>query len=356
MMLKEKSSPWARMKYAYVLPLAAMAVTAFARPEVVNVSNEISSAKVSDLIGMASADGTESLVTPVENVFKITGKVVDARSGAPIAGATVCIRGTHSVTMTDKEGAFLLEGKAGDLLLVSFKDMQPAQVVVSEQQQDYTIMLHLEQPVAEKNEEVVFSVVEQMPAFPGGMQALMQFLGENIKYPEVARKAKVEGRVVVKFVVDREGYIKSPAVIRSLTPELDAEAIRVISAMPQWTPGKQRGKVVAVSYVIPVMFQLSKPEVSSEGVKLTVANDASSSLVNAVKGTIRGICIDSLEHLPLVVIDGKEADMELLKAISPSRIGHIEVLRQQTAVEMYGEKAKYGVVEVTLKKEGDAEK
>ena len=109
--------------------------------------------------------------------------------------------------------------------------------------------------VSQKNDDV-FDIVEQMPEYPGGMQALMEFLKENIKYPEDAQKQKVEGRVLVKFVVETDGSITNLEVVKHAFPSLDAEAVRVLSAMPKWTPGKQKGQVVRVKFVVPINFNL----------------------------------------------------------------------------------------------------
>ena len=109
--------------------------------------------------------------------------------------------------------------------------------------------------VSQKNEEV-FDVVEQMPEYPGGMQALFEFLSQNIKYPEDAQKQKVEGRVIVTFVVETDGSISNVEVAKHAFPSLDNEAVRVIQAMPNWTPGKQSGKVVRVKYTVPIVFNL----------------------------------------------------------------------------------------------------
>ena len=105
----------------------------------------------------------------------------------------------------------------------------------------------------------VFDVVEQMPKFPGGDNGLMTFLKNTIKYPEAAEKAGKQGRVVVVFVVNTDGSISDAKVVRSVSEELDAEALRVINAMPKWTPGKQNGKDVRVKFTLPVSFRLNKP-------------------------------------------------------------------------------------------------
>lgn len=108
----------------------------------------------------------------------------------------------------------------------------------------------------EGDEGEIFEVVESNPMFPGGDAALMKWLSKNLKYPASAQDAGIQGRVVVQFVVNKDGSIVEPKVVRSVEPSLDKEAIRVVSAMPKWTPGKQRGKTVRVRYTLPVMFRL----------------------------------------------------------------------------------------------------
>ena len=109
----------------------------------------------------------------------------------------------------------------------------------------------------EPEEQTIFEVVEQMPEFPnGGMAGLMQYLSKNIKYPTIAQENGTQGRVTVQFVVNRDGCIVDAKVLRGVDPYLDKEAIRVISSMPKWKPGMQRGKAVRVKYTVPVMFRL----------------------------------------------------------------------------------------------------
>ena len=105
-------------------------------------------------------------------------------------------------------------------------------------------------------ETKIFTVVEQMPMFPGGDAALMGYLRDNIHYPTVAAENGVQGRVVVGFVVERDGSITDVNVIRSVDPSLDREAMRVVKGMPRWTPGKQNGSAVRVKYQVPVTFRL----------------------------------------------------------------------------------------------------
>lgn len=108
-------------------------------------------------------------------------------------------------------------------------------------------------------DSIVFQVVEEMPDFPGGVQGLMEYLSKNVKYPAEAHKAGIQGRVIVSFTVKKDGSIADTKIKRSVAPSLDKEAERVISAMPKWKPGKQRGEVVNVRYTVPVMFRLTGP-------------------------------------------------------------------------------------------------
>ena len=113
------------------------------------------------------------------------------------------------------------------------------------------------EPEPPKVEETkVFDVVEEMPQFPGGSAALFEYLSKNIKYPVVAEENGVQGRVVVTFVVERDGSITDVKVVKSVDPSLDKEAQRVVKSMPHWIPGKQNGSAVRVKYTVPVTFRL----------------------------------------------------------------------------------------------------
>jgi protein TonB len=108
----------------------------------------------------------------------------------------------------------------------------------------------------EGDEGEVFEIVEQNPMFPGGNEALMKWLSKNLKYPASAQENGIQGRVLVQFVVNKDGSIVEPKVLRSVDPALDKEALRVVSTMPKWQPGKQRGKTVRVRFTLPVTFRL----------------------------------------------------------------------------------------------------
>jgi protein TonB len=115
-------------------------------------------------------------------------------------------------------------------------------------------------PPEDDEEEIVeaeiFTVVESMPEYPGGMGSLMKYLAENIKYPPLAKESGIQGRVFINFVVEPDGTISNVKVLRGIGGGCDEEAVRVVEKMPKWKPGKQRGKNVRVSYNLPVKFTL----------------------------------------------------------------------------------------------------
>lgn len=107
------------------------------------------------------------------------------------------------------------------------------------------------------DDDVIFTVVEQQAEFPGGFEAMVKFLGKNMKYPAVARRMDIQGSVYVSFVIDKEGNISDPEVIKGISAECDKEAIRVVKMMPPWKPGKQNGKPVRCRFVLPIKFKLA---------------------------------------------------------------------------------------------------
>ena len=196
--------------------------------------------------------------------------------------------------------------------------------------------------------EDAFDVVEEMPEFPGGPKALMDYLMENVKYPKTAFDADIQGRVIAQFVVDKEGTVKDAHVVKSVDPALDAEALRVINNMPKWRPGRQNGKVVNVKYTIPVNFNLQgddKKESSEVGLNVTPdgarSNNPSGNIQIRYAGTTRD---------PLFIVDGVKSSAERVKAMDAKTIDRMEVLNDKSAVEKYGDEAKGGVIIITTKK------
>ena len=147
-----------------------------------------------------------------------------------------------------------------DVLNVVEDDVEVEEIEINtEDDKDVEVVIAppVEAPVEEEEEEVIFMVVESMPEFPGGQQALFKYLAENVKYPVIAQENGIQGRVICQFVVNKDGSIVDVVAVRSSgEPSLDKEAIRVIKSMPKWKPGKQRGKPVRVKYTVPVNFRL----------------------------------------------------------------------------------------------------
>lgn len=224
MMLKEKSSPWARLKYLYVLPVAAIAMTAFARPEVSDKVEEIS--RVSDVL---EKEQVSSLLSQFQDVS--ADKVNDLAANAE--------------TKVAETAEKVLEAPMVKALPAD--TTKPVEVK------------YIPTEVREKLKGTpAFEVVENMPEFPGGIPAIMDYLQKNLRYPEAAKKAGTQGRVTVQFVVDKDGSIKDPKVVRPIDKDMDAEAVRLIASMPKWKPGMQKGQAVAVKYTLPVKFSLNE--------------------------------------------------------------------------------------------------
>ena len=108
----------------------------------------------------------------------------------------------------------------------------------------------------QQEDEKIYAIVDTEPSFPGGMSAMMKYLAENIRYPEAALKARKQGRVMVYFVIERNGEVSHAKVVQGISAELDQEALRVVSAMPKWEPGRHQGKVVRTRYILPIVYSL----------------------------------------------------------------------------------------------------
>ncbi|MCB9193142.1 MAG: energy transducer TonB [Flavobacteriales bacterium] len=135
------------------------------------------------------------------------------------------------------------------------QDVQEVEMEDTEVEEDTKVDV-IEQPEEHVEEEQIFTIVEQMPSFPGGEEELFKYLGKSIKYPQMAADAGISGVVYVTFVVDKDGKVKDAKVLRGIGGGCDEEALRVVNNMPPWTPGKQRGKPVKVQYNLPIRFTL----------------------------------------------------------------------------------------------------
>ena len=108
----------------------------------------------------------------------------------------------------------------------------------------------------ETTTDEIFTVVENMPQFPGGDAALLGYISKSVKYPAIAQENGIQGRVIISFVIEKDGLVADATVVRGVDPALDKEALRVVNNMPKWKPGEQRGKPVRVKYTLPVTFRL----------------------------------------------------------------------------------------------------
>lgn len=339
MMQMKQSNPWHKMKALVVVPMAALAVVAFANPHVDAVAEQIQSesdAVVSQAVTEMKNEMTPTQEQPLvqveeteENV-EVVGKVVDTDS-KPVIGAAIMIRGTKKGSVTDPEGLFRMKdvpvGSWIDVMYVGYKtvSMQVTKANASK------LSFVMEKENASNGK--VFDVVEQMPQFPGGMPALMKWLQDNMKYPKEAQDAKQQGRVIVSFVVEKDGSITNVRVVKSVTPSLDEEAIRVVKAMPKWNPGMQNGEPVRVNYTVPILFSLY-------GGKTDVNTPSGSTIHMATPGNVQ----------PLYVVDGKEMNWADIQKIDPAKIESMTILKNEDATKKYGEKGKNGVVVIQLKK------
>lgn len=200
----------------------------------------------------------------------------------------------------------------------------------------------------------VFTVVEQHPEFPGGLRALQNYLEDNLRYPEPARKAQVEGKVFVNFIVEKDGSISNVQVLRGLGFGCDEEAVRVTATMPRWKPGMNRGETVAVRYNLPIAFVLDtdppkmKLRQSKKGETVEFFDNGKVIQEKNLGGNQYSTFSTGTE--PLYILDGKEiTKSDLNEKINPKDIDNISVLKDESATKIYGEKAKNGVVVITSK-------
>lgn len=383
MMIRKKSNPWARAKYLYVLPLAAVTVAAFARPEISKPLDEISSVKVNDLSAVLETYADKNVSNPAEKT-KLKMKVVDEK-GEPIIAATVLVVNTTNGTITDESGNFTLEVGSDQSIQVAYIGMSTVTMSVKDclKKADQTIVLTesdtkkdvkvvASAPQAVTSDDQTFSVVEQMPEYPGGMRAGLEFMACNLRYPTKAREAGKQGRVIVQFVVRIDGSLSDFKVLRPVDPWLDAEAIRVISTMPKWKPGMQDGKPVSVKFTLPVTFMLeganNKPKSGDNDVVVVgygVQKSEESVDVPTIKLhnpmdelSITGdFKIDSVGSSkasgvsPLVIMDGLEVSDDVIKKLNPKKIQSVSVLKNEAATAKYGKKGKFGVILITTKRE-----
>jgi TonB family protein len=270
----------------------------------------------------------------------------------PIVGVTLAL---NAETVTDyvynndepqkqvpvkkgKQNATIKNNGKTILQVVEAPDQKTEAEAPKSEQKQYEATVTYE--IKEDSPQDVFDVVEKMPEFPGGMQELLGFLSKTIKYPAEAEKAGTQGRVIATFVVRKDGSISDARVVKSVDPLLDAEALRVINAMPAWIPGTQNGKPVNVKYTVPISFRLDG--------KTKEAPTAVGTFTPTEKPTAVGIFTPT--ENPLVIVNDKTIDFEKMKDIDPKTIDKMTVLKDKDATDLYGDKAKHGVIVITTKK------
>ena len=203
----------------------------------------------------------------------------------------------------------------------------------------------------EPEEQQIFQVVEEMPEFPGGMAECLKFIGKNIKYPTIAQENGVQGRVIIQFVVNQDGSIVDPVVVRSVDPYLDKEALRVIKMMPKWKPGMQKGQPVRVKYTVPVTFRLDGKDIKSNEARHLELKTDTVFQENPLRIGKETFSLKDWKEKPLLIVDGIEKPYSQMEKMNASDIESISVLKDAAGTAIYGAKAKNGVILITTKKQ-----
>ena len=192
-----------------------------------------------------------------QQTFPIEGYVTTA-SGEPITGAVVSIQGTGRRVTTDEIGLFQIDADYNHPITVRADGMEnqsvSIQAFLQNPNEPYTIVMQ------RKSSSRIYASAEQMPQYPGGMKAFQNYLKRNLKYPPQAKRDSIEGVVAIQFVVERNGRISSPVIVRSLEPSMDTVALNVIRNMPRWIPAKDHGTIVRCKYSVPVQFKIERPK------------------------------------------------------------------------------------------------
>ena len=240
----------------------------------------------------------------------------DEAQPTPIVGAVILVEGTKKGAVTDREGKFQIEVSMGDKITASYVGYESKTIGVSKIYSESTksdgYYIGLKKETEADESEKVYDVVEQMPAYPGSPSALYEFLSKSIQYPEEAEKAGKQGRVIATFVVEKDGSITNARVVKALDPLLDAEALRVINAMPKWNPGMQNGVAVRCKYTVPVTFHLDGKDFP-KGESRVIVNGADK----------------SAEENYVLEIDGKVADDSEIANIPQGAIADMRVVKAQ---------------------------
>lgn len=191
------------------------------------------------------------------SIFNIEG-IVTTEDGEPITGATVSIQGTGKYTVTDEIGLFAIDADFNHYIIIRANGMENLSMTVTpflmNQNDAYNVVMR------KKSGEKIYSSVETMPQYPGGMKYFKRYIDRNLKYPENAKNNKIEGVVVMQFVVEKNGDITNPRVVRRLEASLDSVAMNLIKGMPRWTPASDHGVKVRCKYSVPIAFKIPVPK------------------------------------------------------------------------------------------------
>ena len=256
MMYKKSSSKGRRMRSLALVPAVVAALLATNIPAVGSLLREASMAEISLPEGKVTEKSAERQTLPAT-----TGSVVSIKGS-----------GEGSVASASKDQMdYYIDGKLSTKdEMSSLKNDEIASVTVNKQAGAVYIDTKANASAGSSQSsqakqsvsgnEAVYTTVEEMPRFPGGEAVMMRYVAQNMKYPETAMKADKQGRVVVRFTVSSTGKVQDPQIVRSVDADLDAEALRVVSTLPDFIPGKVDGKPVSVSYTMPISFRLSKDE------------------------------------------------------------------------------------------------
>jgi len=204
-------------------------------------------------------DSQEDIASFKQNNKTVTieGFVKDS-SQKPILGAIISIQGTGRKVLSDEIGLFRIEADYNHPITIRAERMENRSLNIT------TFLQHPDEPYTvimyRKNSTRIYSVVEEMPEYPGGMKAFVNYLKRKLVYPPQAKKENLEGVVAVQFVVEKDGRITSPTIVRSLRADMDSAALTAIRNMPNWIPAREHGMRVRCKYSVPVQFKIERPK------------------------------------------------------------------------------------------------
>ncbi|GAB2783839.1 hypothetical protein GCM10027275_29880 [Rhabdobacter roseus] len=423
MLYKNRNSPWTLGRYLAVVPLIGLVLMLTAARQRLITAIEKGKYVPKGTLSDASTSLSErletfleeplALLTASEEKTTVTGTVTN-QDGQPLPSAAIIAKGTTAGTTTNQQGTFELKDvPLNSTIVISFVGYQPQEIRITEKNQTINARLLRQKQSLEEvvvvgygsikpastdtaratTPEGTFTIVEQMPEFPGGTSELYKYLARNIMYPTEASRKEVQGRVLVSFLVSEEGAIREPKIVNGLGAGIDEEALRVVLSMPRWKPARQNGRPVAMLYQLPIQFMLEKDEVPLKapleapkedkekrtGLVLpkfrfedAVDMDATAKgkpvdeseyrysvpFKKANLGILKVPADDSLESIqfigdkeyqPLYLLDNVPVDQKTFLDLPPDTIHSIEIKKGDHS-PMYGKKGKNGVVLISTKK------